>query len=309
MMKVLVTGGAGFIGSWLCQRLVKKGYDVICLDNLSSGRRENIAETEVEFVAHDVRNPIELKANYVFHLASRASPTDFNPYALDIMLANSLGTYNMLELARRNDARFLLASSSEVYGDPLEHPQREDHWGNVNPIGPRSCYDESKRFSEALTMSFHRKYNLDVRIARLFNTYGERMRTDDGRVIPNFITQILQNQPITVYGDGSQTRSFCYISDMVEGLMKLMFAEDMSGQVVNLGNPKEMSILEAAKLVQRLTTSNPEIVFNPLPEDDPKRRMPDITRAREKLGWEPKIDLEWGLNQTLLYFKAMLGGT
>ena len=307
--RALVSGGAGFLGSWLCQRLVEEGYEVVCLDNLSSGKRENIASLEVEFIEHDIQKPLELEADYIFHLASRASPLDFEEYALDILLANSWGTYNMLKLAQRNNARFLIASSSEVYGNPLRHPQDEGYWGNVNPIGPRSCYDEAKRFSEALTLAFHRKHGLDVRIARIFNTYGERMRPDDGRVIPGFINQALKNEPLTVHGDGTQTRSFCYISDMVEGLMKLMFAAGMSGEVVNLGNPNEVRVLDVAMLVKGLTASASEITFKPLPQDDPLRRKPDIARARERLGWQPEVELERGLNLVIEYFKAMLGRT
>ena len=302
-MRVLVSGGAGFIGSWLCQCLIDEGYKVICVDNFSTGRRENLEGLNIELVEHDVKKPLELKAEYVFHLASRASPADFEEHPVDILLTNSLGTYNMLELARRNKATFLLASTSEIYGDPLEHPQNEGYWGNVNPLGLRSCYNESKRFSEALTMSFYRKYGLDVRIARIFNTYGQRMRIDDGRVIPNFISQALRDEPITVYGDGTQTRSFCYVSDMVDGLMKLMFAENLDGEVINLGNPKEISILRVAALIKRLVGSDSKIVFKPLPQDDPARRKPDITRAKEKLKWKPKVGLEEGLRKTIDHFK------
>lgn len=307
--RVIVTGGAGFIGSWLCDRLVEEDYSVICVDNIGSGRRKNIEHLlrseKFEFIEHDVKNPIKIDgpASYIFHLASRASPVDFQKYAVDILLTNSLGTRNALELAREKNARFLLASSSEVYGDPLEHPQRETYRGNVNPVGPRSSYDEAKRFAEALAMAFHRGYGLDVRIARIFNTYGLRIRKDDGRVIPNFITQALESQPITVHGDGSQTRSFCYIADMVGGLMKLMFTDDLDGEIVNLGNQDEVSILEIANLIKKMTNSSSKIIFKPLPRDDPVRRKPDISKAKKLLGWKPTISLEEGLRRTIEYFK------
>ncbi|MEM2619375.1 MAG: UDP-glucuronic acid decarboxylase family protein [Candidatus Hadarchaeales archaeon] len=311
METVLVTGGAGFIGSWLCDLLVERGYRVICLDNLSSGNRENISHLlpnpNFHFLKGDVIGPPEIpEVDYIFHMASRASPVDFKEYSLEILLANSIGTKNMLEIAQKNNARFLLASSSEVYGNPLQHPQREDYWGNVNPIGIRAPYDESKRFAEALSMAFHRRYNLDVRIARIFNTYGPRMRQDDGRVIPTFITQALRGDQITVYGDGSQTRSFCYVSDLVDGLTRLMFKDGLSGEVFNLGNPHEISILEVAKLIKKLTNSTSEITFRPLPKDDPVRRRPDISKARELLGWVPKTELENGLRETIRYFEKIL---
>ncbi len=301
--KALVTGGAGFIGSWLCQRLSDEGFQVTCLDNLCSGSKQNIDQLDITFVEHDIREPIELDANYVFHLASRASPKDFTVYPIEILLTNSLGTYNMLKLAEKNGARFLLASSSEVYGDPEISPQIESYWGRVNPNGVRSCYDEGKRFSEALAMAFHREHGLDVRIARIFNTYGERMRSDDGRVIPNLVNQAIQDEPMTIYGDGSQTRSFCYVSDMVEGLIKMMLTEGIGGEVFNLGNPKERTILSIAKLVKELTASESEIVFRPLPEDDPRRRKPEIAKARERLGWQPVVDLDEGLLRTIKYFR------
>ena len=301
--RALVTGGAGFIGSWLCGSLVEKGYKVTCIDNLCSGSRKNLAHLNVDFMEHDVRQPIELKVDYVFHLASRASPIDFLQHPIDILLTNSLGTYNILKLAEQSNARFLLASTSEVYGNPLQHPQDEVYWGNVNPIGPRSCYDESKRFSEALAIAFHRNMGIDVRIARIFNTYGERMRRDDGRVVPNFINQALKDEPITIYGNGTQTRAFCYVSDMVDGLVKLMFREGLDGEVINVGNPSEISILEVAKLIKALTASNSEIAFKPLPQDDPARRKPDITKAKEKLKWEPKTSLREGLEKVVKYFE------
>ncbi len=299
---VLVTGGAGFIGSWLCQRLVEEGYEVTCLDNLTSGNVENIAGLDVKFIRHDVKQPLELEADYIFHLASRASPVDFEQHAMDILLTNSQGAYNMLQLAEQNNARFLLASTSEVYGDPQKHPQDEGYWGNVNPIGVRSCYDEAKRFAEALSLSFHRKQGLDVRIARIFNTYGERMRQDDGRVIPNLINQAISRKPLTVYGEGTQTRSFCYISDMIDGLIGLMFTAGLGGEVINIGNPDEVTILEVAGLIKNLTHSSSEIVFCSLPQDDPVRRKPDITKAKQVLSWKPQVGLKQGLNRTIEYF-------
>ncbi len=309
-MQVLVTGGAGFIGSFLCGRLLKKNYDVICLDNLSTGKKSNIdhllENKKFRFIEHDVTKPLKLKVDYIFHLASPASPIDYQKLPIETSMTNSLGTFNMLQLAKENNARFLLASTSEVYGDPLQHPQKENYWGNVNPIGPRSCYDESKRFAETLTRSFHSKYDLDVRIARIFNTFGPSMRKDDGRAIPNFITQALSGQFITVYGDGKQTRSFCFISDMIDGLVKLMFTDSLSGQVVNLGNTEERSILSVARLVKDLTKSKSEIVFESLPKDDPTRRRPDITKAKEMLNWEPKIDFVEGVKETVEWFKGEL---
>jgi nucleoside-diphosphate-sugar epimerase len=305
-MKILVTGGSGFIGSHLCEYLLKKGNEIICIDNLSSGKKENIKHLlrskNFRFIEHDISEPLQLNAHIdqIYHLASRASPLDFKKYAVEIMMANSFGTYNMLNLARKNRAKFLFASSSEVYGDPLEHPQKETYWGNVNPIGVRSCYDESKRFGEALTMAFHRKFGVDVKIARIFNTYGERMYFD-GRVICTFIKQALKNEPITVFGDGKQTRSFCYVGDMVEGLVKLMNSE--YNDVFNLGSPYEIRINDLANLVKKIANSKSKIVFRPLPEDDPKKRNPDISKARKKLGWKPKIDLENGLKKTIEWYK------
>lgn len=301
---VLVTGGAGFIGSWLCERLVKAGYKVTCLDNFCSGSTQNLEHLDIEVIAHDVRQPIELDAGHVFHLASRASPTDFPRYPVEILTTNSLGTYNTLKLAEQNNARYLLASTSEVYGDALQHPQNEEYWGNVNPVGPRACYDESKRFAEALAMAWHRKNGLDIRIARIFNTYGERMRSNDGRAVPNLINQALENEPMTVYGDGTQTRSFCYVSDLVDGLMELMFRENLGGEVINLGNPSEVSILAVATLIKALTASKSQIVFQARPQDDPARRSPAVAKAKKKLRWEPKVSLETGLRKTIEYFKA-----
>lgn len=304
--KIVVSGGSGFIGSHLIDRLIEKNR-VICVDNLSTGRCENVEHLmqnkNFVFIEHDVKEPLDLKekVDEVYHLASRASPVDFEKFPMDILLTNSLGTYNMLELARKNKAKFLFASTSEVYGDPEEHPQKETYWGNVNSIGLRSCYDESKRFGESLVMSYHRKYGLDTKIARIFNTYGPRMRPDDGRVIPSFVTQALKNKDITIHGKGEQTRSFCYVSDMVDGLIKLMGSNQ--NEPVNLGNPDEIKIIELAKLIKRLTGSKSEIVFKPMPEGDPLRRKPDITRAKRFLRWEPKVGLEEGLKETVEWFR------
>jgi nucleoside-diphosphate-sugar epimerase len=306
-MNVLVTGGAGFIGSHLVESLIKNNR-VICVDNLSSGDCRNVehlmSNPNFEFIEHDIKKPLDLKEkiDQIYHLASRASPVDFEKYPIEILLTNSSGTCNMLDLARKNEAKFLFASTSEVYGDPKEHPQSEGYYGNVNCVGPRSCYDESKRFGESMVMAFHKEHDMDVRIARIFNTFGPKMRPNDGRVIPNFVTQALNNKPITVYGDGRQTRSFCYISDLVGGLIKLMNSK-CSGPI-NLGNPNEIRILDLAKLVKKLTGSKSEIVFKPLPKDDPVRRRPDIRKAKERLGWEPKIAFEEGLKKTIEWFRG-----
>lgn len=309
-MKILVTGGAGFIGSFLCEEFLDKGYDVICMDNFSTGKKTNIKHLlpnpKFKLVEHDVTKPIELETNLLFHLASPASPVDYQKLPIETSMANSLGTFNMLNLAKKNKSRFLLASTSEVYGDPSAHPQKEDYWGNVNPIGIRSCYDVSKRFAENLTMNFFRIHGLDVRIARIFNTFGPRMRLDDGRAIPNFIVQSLTGKPITVYGDGKQTRSFCYISDMTDGLIKLMLKDKPSGEVINIGNPEERTILSVAELIKNMTNSNSEIIFQPLPKDDPTRRKPDITKAKKFLDWEPKIDFTNGLKKTIEWFSGEL---
>jgi nucleoside-diphosphate-sugar epimerase len=308
----LVTGGAGFIGSWLCESLLLERYRVICVDDFSSGvakNIENFKENEnFEFVQHSVIQPLEInkKIDFIFHLASRASPIDYQSHPIHTLLTNAQGTYNLLELTRNTNAKFLFSSTSEVYGDPLEHPQKETYWGNVNPIGLRSCYDESKRFGEAMTMAFLRKYSLDVRIVRIFNTYGPRMKANDGRVVSNFITQALEEKPLTIYGDGKQTRSFCYISDMVEGIKRAMLLKNTKGEVINLGNPNEFTILELANLVKRLTHSNSKIVFKELPEDDPKQRKPDIEKARKILQWEPTINFKEGLKETIQYFKEEL---
>ncbi len=309
MKNIVVAGGAGFIGSWLCESLLEKGYRVICLDNLSTGRRENVShllnKKDFVFIEHDITVPFERRGevHYIFHLGSPASPVDYISMPIETMMANSFGTYNMLSLAREKGARFLLASTSEVYGDPGEHPQKETYWGRVNPVGPRSCYDESKRFAEALTMSFHRVHGLDVRIARIFNTYGPRMRKNDGRAVPNFITQALSGKDITVYGDGSQTRSFCYITDMVSALEAAMFAKGISGEVLNLGNTEEFTMIEAARMIKELAGSDSKIVFQPLPQDDPARRRPDISKTGKLLDWFPRVRFREGLKKTMESFR------
>ncbi|MFC1786427.1 UDP-glucuronic acid decarboxylase family protein [Halobacteriota archaeon] len=312
MKTVLVTGGAGFIGSHLCEKLLVEGNKVLCLDNLSTGNENNIqhllSDARFDYIKQDIIKPLKItdKIDNIFHLASPASPVDYQRLPIETLLTGSSGTHNALDFAREKGAVFLLASTSEVYGDPGIHPQREDYWGNVNPIGLRSCYDEAKRFAEALTMAYHRKHDIDVRIVRIFNTYGQRMGRDDGRAIPNFITQAMANEPITVYGDGSQTRSFCYISDMVDGIYKAMISNGMRGEVVNLGNPGEITVLELAERIKRITNSRSKIVFKKLPEDDPKQRRPDASKAKEILGWEPMVDLEEGLVRTIIWFEENL---
>jgi dTDP-glucose 4,6-dehydratase len=303
----LVTGGAGFIGSHLCERLLKEGFRVICMDNLITGNLENIKpllkDRNFRFIKHDVTKYIDVKGriDYVLHFASPASPCDYLKFPIQTLKVGSLGTHNTLGLAKKKKARFLLASTSEVYGDPLVHPQPESYWGNVNPIGVRGCYDESKRFAEAITMAYHRVHKIDTKIVRIFNTYGERMRMDDGRVIPNFIIQALNNQPLTVYGKGEQTRSFCYIQDLIEGIFRLMLSK--INEPINLGNPVEFKILELAHLIIKLTKSKSKIVFKPLPQDDPCRRKPDIRKAKKNLNWKPKVNLEEGLIRTITWFR------
>jgi len=310
MEKVIVAGGAGFVGSWLCEALIDKGYGVICIDNLCTGREENILSLKnnknFEFIKQDITQPIiktTSKIDFVFHLSSPASPVDYQNLAIETLLVNSVGTLNMLEFARKNKARFLFTSTSEVYGNPLEHPQTEEYWGNVNPNGIRSMYDESKRFAEALIMAYRRKYRLDIRIARIFNTYGPKMKRDDGRVISNFINQALEEKEITIYGKGNQTRSFCYVSDMVSGLLKLMFTSNLNGQVINLGNPNEKTVLEIAETIKNFTGSKSKIIFKELPQDDPQRRCPDITKAKKLLEWQPSVRLEDGLRKTIKWYK------
>jgi dTDP-glucose 4,6-dehydratase len=309
-VRVLVTGGAGFIGSHLCEFLLGKGCEVVCLDNLLTGTTDNIDHLRsgrFAFIKHDVTNYIYVAGglDYVLHFASPASPVDYQQLPIPTLKVGALGTHKALGLAKSKGARFLLASTSEVYGDPLVHPQKEDYWGNVNPVGPRGVYDEAKRFAEAMTMAYHRYHGLDTRIVRIFNTFGPRMRMNDGRAIPNFLRQALTGEPLTIYGDGSQTRSFTYIDDLVEGIWRLMQAP--VHDPVNLGNPHEMTLLELAKRVQRLTGTRSPIVFMPLPQDDPRVRQPDITRARTLLGWEPRVDVDEGLGKAIDWFRTALG--
>jgi dTDP-glucose 4,6-dehydratase len=309
-LRIIVSGAAGFIGSHMCDRLLLEGHTVIGVDNLLTGARENIehlgSTPAFQFIAHDVNLPLDgvLAAgpvDGVLHMASAASPKDYLAHPIETLDVGSVGTRNMLELARAHEARFLVTSTSECYGDPLVHPQVETYWGNVNPVGPRSCYDESKRFAEAMTMAYHRTHGVRTNIARIFNTYGPRMQLNDGRVVPAFLDQALRGEPLTVFGDGSQTRSFCYVSDLVEGLYRLMLSDER--YPVNLGNPREMTILEFAERICELTNSASSIVRRPLPEDDPRQRQPDISKAKRLLGWEPRVPLEEGLKQTTEYFR------
>ncbi|MGH9380291.1 MAG: UDP-glucuronic acid decarboxylase family protein [Thermoanaerobaculia bacterium] len=306
----IVTGGGGFLGSHLCERLLDSGHRVIAVDNLITGHERNMAgfadHPAFRFLHHDVSAPLYLDepVDNVLHFASPASPIDYLELPIQTLKVGSLGTHNMLGLAKAKGARFLLASTSEVYGDPLVHPQREDYWGNVNPVGPRGVYDEAKRFAEAITFAYHRVHGLDTRIVRIFNTYGPSMRARDGRVVPAFIQQALAGEPLTVFGDGSQTRSFCYVDDLIEGISRLLHAEGQH-QPVNIGNPTEMTILEFAQKILELTGSASEIDYRPLPVDDPKVRQPDIGRAREVLGWEPRVPLEEGLARTIEYFREL----
>lgn len=307
MKNVLITGGAGFIGSHLCDLFLRNGYKVICLDNLITGNEENIkhhlGDKNFTFIHHNITLPINIKENIdmVLHFASPASPIDYLNFPIQTLKVGSLGTHNCLGLAKAKGAKFLLASTSEVYGDPLVHPQTEEYWGNVNPIGPRGVYDEAKRFAEAITMAYHRVHKIDTKIARIFNTYGPRMRSLDGRVIPNFITQALENKAITIYGDGSQTRSFCYVSDLIDGIYKL--AHSNYNGPVNLGNPIEMSVKELGEHILRLTKSKSKLVLKPLPTDDPKQRRPDISLALKELKWRPKVELDEGLSVTIEWFR------
>jgi dTDP-glucose 4,6-dehydratase len=313
MKKVLITGAAGFIGSHLCDRFIKEGFYVIGLDSFLTGSPDNIAHLigneRFKFIKYDVTNFIYIpdEIDIILHFACPASPVDYLNHPIHTMKVDSLGTINTLGLAKAKKARYIFASTSEVYGDPKVHPQPETYWGNVNPIGPRSVYDEAKRFSEALTMAYFRKHKLDVRIVRIFNTYGPRMRMNDGRVVPNFITQALKNEPITIYGDGTQTRSFCYIDDLIEGIFKTAIMENIDGEVFNLGNPEEHKIKDFAQIIKSLTNSKSLIIFKSLPQDDPTRRCPDIYLVKEKLHWEPKIGLEEGLGKVIEYFKKKLG--
>ena len=308
--RALVTGGAGFVGSHLCERLLSEGYRVLCVDNLITGTLENVAhlesEADFEYMEHDVSTYINVSGELdeIYHFASPASPKDFERIPIAILKAGSLGTYNLLGLARAKGARFMLASTSEVYGDPLVHPQHEEYWGNVNPIGVRGVYDEAKRYAEAITMAYHRHHRLQTRIVRIFNTYGPRMRPDDGRMVPNFIQQALAGRPLTIYGEGTQTRSMQYVEDLIEGAFRLM--KGTESRPVNLGNPHEMSVLEIAEMIIEISTeisgTLSEVVFEPLPDDDPKRRCPEITRAREAVGWEPQVQVDEGLHATLEWF-------
>lgn len=306
---ILVTGGAGFIGSHLCERLVKQGHRVICLDNLFTGSEKNIEllkqSEHFSFVRHDVVDPYDCMVDRIFNLACPASPVHYQIDPVKTLKTSVIGSLNMLELAVRNHARILQSSTSEVYGDPKVNPQREEYWGNVNPVGIRSCYDEGKRCAETLYFDYHRTRSADVRVIRIFNTYGPSMNPEDGRVVSNFIVQALTRQDITIYGDGSQTRSFCYVDDLVDGMMKMMETEGLTGPV-NLGNPGEFTMLELAEKVIQKTGTRSKIVFRPLPQDDPQQRKPDISRAKEKLGWEPKISLDEGLDRTIEYFKSVV---
>lgn len=309
MSRILVTGGAGFIGSHLCERLLSSGHEVICLDNFFTGRRRNVekllSNPRFELIRADIIEPILLEVDKVYHLACPASPIHYQYNPIKTIKTSMLGTMHMLGLAKRTKARFLLASTSEIYGNPSVHPQTESYWGNVNPIGPRSCYDEGKRVAETLTMDYHRQSKVDVRIVRIFNTYGPRMLFDDGRVVSNFIVQALKDRPITLYGDGSQTRSFCFVSDLVEGFIRTMEKDNFTGPV-NLGNPHELTVRELADKVLQLTGSKSKFEHKPLPVDDPSRRQPDISLARTQLQWEPKVPLEQGLMQTIEDFKKRM---
>jgi len=309
--RILVTGGAGFIGSHLCERLLEEGNEVICVDNFFTGSKENIkhllGNPYFEVLRHDITFPLYVEVDEIYNLACPASPIHYQFDPVQTTKTSVMGAINMLGLAKRLKIRILQASTSEVYGDPTVHPQKEDYWGNVNPIGPRACYDEGKRCAETLFFDYHRQHNLDIKVVRIFNTYGPRMLPNDGRVVSNFIVQALKGEDITVYGDGSQTRSFCYIDDMVDGIIKMMNSPKGFTGPVNLGNPEEFTILELAEMILKLTKSKSKIVFKPLPQDDPKQRQPDITLAKSRLNWEPKVPLQEGLVKTIEYFKAFLG--
>jgi dTDP-glucose 4,6-dehydratase len=311
-MRALVTGGAGFLGSHLCDALLAEGYSVIAVDNLLTGRADNllhlIKDARLELRQADITEPFDFgKVDYVFHFASPASPVDYTQWGIETLKVGSVGTFNALECAHRYGAKFLFSSTSECYGDPLEHPQRETYWGNVNPIGPRSVYDEGKRFSEAAVMAYRRYRKLDTRIVRIFNTYGARMQLNDGRVVPNFMKQALRSEDLTVYGNGSQTRSFCFVADEIEGIMRLARSDEHLP--VNIGNPNEFTVLQCAETVLKVTGSKSKVRFEPLPQDDPKQRRPDITKARTLLGWEPKVSLEEGLKLSLDYFREAAAGS
>src|SRR5215211_1334044 len=309
MPRSVVTGAAGFIGSHLCEALLNRGHSVVGIDNFLTGDMSNIAhlrDREFEFIRHNVTRYIDVDGHvdYVLHWASPASPIDYLELPIQTLKVGSLGTHNALGLAKAKGARFVLASTSEVYGDPLEHPQKETYWGNVNPVGPRGVYDEAKRFAEAMTMAYHRYHAVDTKIVRIFNTYGPRMRLNDGRAVPAFMSQALRNEDVTIFGSGTQTRSFCYVTDLVDGILRL--AESKENDPINIGNPQEMTIEDIARTIIKMTGATSKIVYRPLPEDDPKVRQPDITRARTLLGWEPKVGLEEGLIKTLDYFKRQI---
>jgi nucleoside-diphosphate-sugar epimerase len=317
MQTVLVAGGAGFIGTHLCESLLSDGFRVICVDNLLTSDRNNITalidSPNFQFIEQDIIKPLEIDEplDFIFHLASPASPDKNSPrsyinYPIETLLVNSQGTHNLLELARKRGSKFLFTSTSEVYGDPAVSPQKEDYFGNVNPNGVRSVYDEGKRFGEAITMAYFRKFDLDIRIIRIFNTYGPVMQANDGRVVSTFINQALQDQSLTMYGDGKQTRSFCFVDDMVIGIKKAMFTDDTKGEVINLGNPIEKTMLELAEIIKRITNSSSSIIFEELPEDDPKTRRPDISKAKALLDWEPEVGIEEGLKKTIQYFKERI---
>jgi len=309
-MRILITGGAGFIGSHMTDRLIAEGHQVIAMDNLVTGDLSNIthhrSNPNFEFIHHDISNHIHVAGplDWVLNFASPASPIDYMEFPIQTLKVGALGTHNALGLAKAKGAKFFLTSTSEVYGDPLVHPQHEEYWGNVNPNGPRSCYDEAKRFAEAITYAYHRAHQVDVRVVRIFNTYGPRNRINDGRVVPTFINQALRNEPITVFGEGQQTRSFQYVDDLIEGIRRLMDAQFT--KPVNIGNPGEMTIMEFARLILRLTGSNSEIVYKPLPQDDPKTRRPDNSRAKEVLGWEPRVPVEEGMQKTIEWYRALI---
>ncbi len=309
MKRILVTGGAGFLGSHLCDSLLGLNSDIVCVDNFFSGSKDNIRHlvphTHFELIRHDIIHPLFLEVDEIYHLACPASPIHYQVNAIKTVKTNVMGTINMLGLAKRIKARILLASSSEIYGDAKIHPQPESYWGNVNPIGYRSCYDEGKRVAETLMMDYHRQNNVDIQIARIFNTYGPRMAVNDGRAISNFIVQALKGEPLTVYGDGSQTRSFCYVSDLIQALIRLMAVDDFTGPV-NLGNPEEIPVLDVAQIIIKLTKSSSKIIHKSLPADDPLRRRPDISLAKEKLEWTPRVSLEEGLEKTIAHFKEIL---
>ena len=310
--KSLISGGAGFLGSHLCDALIKKGHDILCVDNFFTGNKDNvshlISDSNFELIRHDVTFPLYVEVDQIYNLACPASPIHYQFDPVQTTKTSVHGAINMLGLAKRTGARILQASTSEVYGDPEVHPQTEDYWGRVNPIGIRSCYDEGKRCAETLFFDYFRQHHLEIKVMRIFNTYGPRMHPNDGRVVSNFIVQALQNKPITIYGDGSQTRSFCYVSDLIEGMIKFMDSDKTITGPMNIGNPNEFTMLELAELVLRLTSSQSKIIFKPLPEDDPRQRQPNISLAKNKLDWEPKIKLEDGLNETIKYFRGLLKG-